>query len=204
MGRVARRALPLAWILALIAGALLLKACGDDDVPREDITDVEEQVPETIAVSSDAFAEGDTIPVRYTCEGDDVSPPLRWENAPPGTVSFVVIVDDPDAPGRTFLHWLVYAIPAEAVSLPEGVPPVEEGEDPTAEGQLRQGVNDFGDRGYGGPCPPRRDRPHRYRFQVLAIDEEVGVSNGAPIATVMEAIEGHVLAKGTLTATFGR
>lgn len=188
----------------LIAGALLLKACGDDDVLKDDITDVEEPVPGTIVVMSDAFAEGDTIPVRYTCEGDNVSPPLRWENAPPGTVSFVVIVDDPDAPGRTFLHWLVYAIPAEATSLPEGVAPAEESEDPTAEGELRQGVNDFGDRGYGGPCPPHGDPPHRYRFQVLAIDEEVSVSNGAPIATVMEAIDGHVLAKGTLTATFGR
>lgn len=205
MGRVLRRAWPLAWVLALFAGAVLLKACGDDDVPLEDITSVDEPVPETITVSSEAFAEGDSVPVRYTCEGDDISPPLRWQGAPPGTVSFVVIVDDPDAPGRTFLHWLVYAIPGDVTALPEAVPPVVEDEEPPeGDRPFRQGVNDFGDRAYGGPCPPRGDRPHRYRFQVLAIDQEVEVSDGAPIATVMEAIEGHVLAKGTLTATFGR
>lgn len=204
MSAVTRRAFPVVWVLLLLAAAGLFKACGDDDVSNTDITGVDGFVPETIVVTSDALADGESVPVRFTCEGENLSPPLRWTAGPTVTESYVVIVDDPDAPGRTFLHWLVYAIPADVTWLPQGVPPVTEDDDSASDDEVRQGINDFGDRGYGGPCPPEGDAPHAYRFQVLAIDEEVGVSNGAPIATVMAAIEDHVIAQGTLTATFGR
>lgn len=118
----------------------------------------------TLSISSAAFKEGDRIPDKYTCDGQDVSPPLAWDGAPAGTVSLALILDDPDAPGGVFTHWLLFNIPASSRSLPEAVPAQA-----TLPGGALQAKNDFGGAGYGGPCPPRGSK-HRYQFNVYALD----------------------------------
>jgi hypothetical protein len=144
-------------------------------------------------LSSAAFGEGDTIPVRHTCEGDDTSTPLTWSGAPDGTRSFVLIMDDPDAPRGTFTHWVLADLPASLDNLPEGA---------------FQGVpcaNDFGRTGYGGPCPPRGHGPHRYYFRLYALDvEALGVHHNATRAQVEKAMAGHVLDQAQTMGRFER
>lgn len=154
----------------------------------------------TMQVSSSAFGPGEMIPTRYTCDGEDVSPPLRWAEVPAGTKSFALIVDDPDAPVATFVHWVLYNIPAERRDLPEGVPRQLEVPDIGL-----QGTNDFKDNriGYRGPCPPP-GKPHRYFFKLYALDTTLDVIKGASAATVERALRGHVLAQGQLMGRYGR
>lgn len=151
-----------------------------------------------ILLRSDVLQPGQPIPARYTCDGGDRSPPLAWAGAPAGTRAFALIVDDPDAPGGPFTHWVLFDLPAEARELPEGLPP---------SGRLPQGGvqgrNDFGRLGYNGPCPPR-GRPHRYRFTLYALDGPVGLRPGAAKEELLRAIEGHVLDRGELVGTYGR
>jgi len=151
-----------------------------------------------LAVSSPAFQEGGKIPTKYTCDGQDVSPALTWGEPPVDTRSFVLIVDDPDAPGGVFTHWVLLNLPAGSRELPEGVP---------AKAQLPngsvQGKNDFGRIGYGGPCPPR-GRPHRYRFTLYALDKPLDVKAGASKTKVIGAMQGHILAQGQLTGMYQR
>jgi hypothetical protein len=151
-------------------------------------------------LTSEAFEDGGTIPVRYTCEGEDVSPPLAWSGAPEGTKSFALVVDDPDAPRGTFDHWIVYEIPSHAAALPEGVGP-----SPRLEnlGGSLQGKNGFGNVGWGGPCPPP-GRPHRYVFRLLALDAVLSLEPGVERQALERALEGHVLATAELAGTFGR
>jgi phospholipid-binding protein, PBP family len=113
---------------------------------------------------SPSFKDGDVIPRRHTCDGDDVSPRLEWEGQPPNARSFALIMYDPDAPMGTFIHWVIYNIPASVRSIPEGVQKEAE----SLPGLGLQGVNDFGYLGYGGPCPPRGHGPHRYYFALHA------------------------------------
>jgi len=141
-----------------------------------------------IAVTSNAFREGDLIPSRYTCDADDVSPPLAWSGAPDGTVAFAIIVDDPDA--RGWIHWIVADIPAEATTFPEGSSAGTEGR------------NDFGRTGWGGPCPP--SGAHRYAFEVFALSERLGLPAGFSADELRSAMAGRVLGSGTLTATYRR
>ena len=137
------------------------------------------------------FAHGGEIPVQFTCDGDDVSPALHWQGEPSETKSFALIVDDPDAPRGTWNHWLVWDIPAEVHSLPQG--------ERASIG--RSGTNDFGGRGYGGPCPPKGG-PHRYFFRLFALDApSLGVSEGAKRPTLEKAVKKHALAE---TAYMGR
>ncbi len=151
-----------------------------------------------LTVSSSAFQEGDVIPTEYTCEGQDVSPPLAWDEPPAGTQSLVLIVDDPDAPVGVFTHWVLFNIPSDSRDLPEALP---------TQAQLpsgaQQGKNDFGRLGYGGPCPPP-GRSHRYRFTVYALDQPLGLTVGALKKQVLDAIQGHILAQGQLTGTYQR
>jgi Raf kinase inhibitor-like YbhB/YbcL family protein len=114
-----------------------------------------------LTLTSSAFAAGGAIPARYTCDGSDSSPAMQWSGAPAGTQSLALVCADPDAPGRTFYHWAIYDIPATATSLPEHYP--SETRD-----HVRQAINDFGRRGYGGPCPPRGN-PHHYHFTLYAL-----------------------------------
>ncbi len=156
--------------------------------------------PATMELTSPAFGDGEMIPPRYTCDGEDVSPPLQWKDVPEGTRSFALIVDDPDAPVATFVHWVLYNIPAERRDLPEGVP-----RQVKVPGIGQQGTNDFKDNrvGYRGPCPPPGP-PHRYFFKLYALDTPLYVIEGASAATVERAMRGHILAQGQLIGKYGR
>jgi len=151
-----------------------------------------------LTVSSSAFKEGDRIPAKYTCQGQDVSPPLAWGEPPAGTQSVALIVDDPDAPGGVFTHWVLFNIPPDSRELPEAVPTQAE----LASGAL-QGKTDFGRTGYGGPCPPP-GRPHRYQFTLYALDQPLDSKGGASKKQLLSAMEGHILAQGQLTGTYQR
>lgn len=153
-------------------------------------------VAATIALSSTSL-QGGKFPRQYTCDGADTSPQLSWPVPPTATKSFALIMTDPDAPGGTFVHWVLYDIPLTARELPVGVP---------KQGQLsdnsRQGRNDFGRTGYGGPCPPRGT--HHYIFSLYALDTMLGLPPGATRSQVEAAMKGHILAQGELTATYSR
>lgn len=151
----------------------------------------------TISVSSSAFEEGGMIPSKYTCDGQDISPPLKWEGIPEGTKSMALIADDPDAPMGTWVHWVVWNIPPDVKELPESVSP-----DPQLPDGSRQGITDFGRPGYGGPCPP--SGLHRYYFKICALDTILDLPNRAKKADLLKATEGHVLAKGQLMGRYSR
>jgi Raf kinase inhibitor-like YbhB/YbcL family protein len=142
-------------------------------------------------VFSSAFAEGGWIPPLHSCHGADVSPSLEWAGAPAGTLSFALIVDDPDAPMGTWNHWLLYDIPADVHTLAQG-----------SRGVGVAATNDFGKPGYGGPCPPAGS-PHRYYFKLYALDvEKLGVGAGARRAELDAAMQGHVLAEAQYMGRF--
>ena len=162
-------------MLLLLAIAPILGACTEDPA-----------MTDTISVTSPAFDEGGAIPTRYSCDGEDVSPPLAWQGAPDGTVAFALILDDPDAGG--FVHWTVADIAASDGSA-------EEGESPGIDGQ-----NGFGRAGYGGPCPP--SGTHRYVVTLYALSEPLSVEPGFSAADLRSAMEGRVLATGQLTGTY--
>jgi Raf kinase inhibitor-like YbhB/YbcL family protein len=151
-----------------------------------------------IDLSSPAFQEGQTIPKQYTADGKDVSPALKWADAPPGTRGFALICEDPDAPRGTWTHWVLFNLPADVRELEEGVAAKEE----LANG-ARQGKNDFGKIGYGGPSPPR-GKPHRYYFKLSALDAPLDLKAGATRSQVLAALKGHVLGEGQLMGTYGR
>lgn len=149
-------------------------------------------------LTSSAFQEGDTIPKQHTADGKDVSPPLKWSDAPAGTRSFVLICDDPDAPVGTWVHWVLFNLPADRTELPEGVPP-----DKVVLGGAHQGTNDFKKIGYGGPSPPA-GKPHRYFFTLYALDSNLNLEPGASKKDVESAMKGHILAHGQLMGKYGR
>lgn len=155
-------------------------------------------VSKGLTISSKSFEPGREIPVKYTCDGDDLSPQLSWDGAPEGTETFALIMDDPDAPGRTFTHWVIYNIPARRNELPEGV----RGEKIIKKG-CSQGLNDFRQMGWGGPCPPP-GKPHRYRFHLYALDTDLDVPSGVPRSAVQGAMKGHVLAEAEIVGLYGR
>jgi Raf kinase inhibitor-like YbhB/YbcL family protein len=144
-----------------------------------------------IEITSEAFEEGDAIPRRHTCEGEDLSPPLSWTGAPEGTRSLALIVDDPDAPVGTFTHWLAWGIDPGA-DLGEG------------EAAPREGRNDFGEVGYRGPCPPTGHGRHRYFFRLHALDAELDLERGAGRDELERALEGHVLETAELVGGYER
>jgi hypothetical protein len=141
-------------------------------------------------LTSAAFEEQGTIPTEHTCDGEDVSPPLHIDGVPETAQTLVLIVDDPDAPGGTWDHWVAFDIPP-ARDIPRAVGTLGTG-----------GVSSFGDVGYGGPCPS--SGTHRYVHQVYALDTELGLAEGASKSEVLEAMEGHVLAEATLTGLYSR
>ena len=150
-------------------------------------------------LTSTAFRDGAAIPVKHTCDGLDVSPPLAWSGAPAGTRSFALIADDPDAPAGSWVHWVVYNLPAAVAELPENVAKVEA----LDLGGARQGRNDFRRPGYGGPCPPPGPA-HRYFFTLYALDTPLTLKAGAQRKDVETAMEGHVLGSAQLLGTYAR
>jgi Raf kinase inhibitor-like YbhB/YbcL family protein len=149
-------------------------------------------------ISGGAFRANETIPKKFTCDGPDTSPPLNWIDAPPATTSFALIADDPDAPVGTWVHWVLFNLPANAAGLPEGVPKQEQ----LTNGAL-QGRNDFKRIGYGGPCPPPGSI-HRYFFRLYALDTKLDLKVGATKADLERAMKGHVLAQTELMGKYGR
>lgn len=152
----------------------------------------------SFALKSSAFQAGSDIPAKFSCQGPDISPPLSWADPPSGTQSFALIVDDPDAPAGTWVHWVAYDLPANVHGLPENVPKQR---DLSAGGQ--QGVNSFEKVGYGGPCPPPGN-PHRYVFKLYALDTRLNLKPGATKEVIEHAMNGHVLATAELAGRFGR
>ena len=148
-------------------------------------------------ISSTAFENGGNIPVKYTCDGEDVSPPLSWEGVPQEAVSLALICDDPDAPMGTWVHWVLFNIPPDVKGLPENIPP-----QPTLDNGAVHGINDFRNYGYGGPCPP--GGTHRYFFKLYALDTKLDLKPGATKAQLLDAMEGHVLAQGELMGKYSR
>ncbi len=153
-----------------------------------------------LMLTSGAFQAGGSIPPRFTCEGADVSPALSWSGAPAGTTAYALVVDDPDAPGGTWVHWVLFNLPGTLSALPEGV---EKAAVPKRLGGALQGRNDFRRIGYGGPCPPP-GRAHRYVFRLYALDAALPLKAGADRRSVDAAMRGHVLAETTLTGTYAR
>ena len=149
-------------------------------------------------ITSPVFSDNGDIPPMYTCQGQDVNPPLQIDEIPAGTKSLVLIMDDPDAPGGVFTHWVLFNLPADSTGLPEGVPTTAE-----MENGARQGLNDFGMIGYGGPCPPSGS-PHHYHFTLYALGTSLGLDPGSSKAQVLGAIAGHILAEDQLVGLYGR
>ena len=149
-------------------------------------------------LKSTAFVHEGEIPKKHTCDGPDVSPPLAWSEATSGTRSFALIVDDPDAPVGTWVHWVLYDLPPTTNSLSEGF-----AKDPELKDGSRQGKNDFGKIGYGGPCPPRGPA-HRYYFRMYALDTKLNLRPGVSRAEVDKAMKGHVLSQAELMGRYRR
>jgi Raf kinase inhibitor-like YbhB/YbcL family protein len=154
-----------------------------------------------ITLTSPAFSEGQLIPRDHTCDGKNLSPPLSWSGVPPRARALVLLCDDPDAPLKTWSHWVVFNISPELTKLSDGIAAVEslKLEDNFL---ARQGKNDFGNLGYGGPCPP--SGTHRYFFRIYALDATLDLGLGANRSQVLKAMEGHVLAEGSLVGKYGR
>jgi Raf kinase inhibitor-like YbhB/YbcL family protein len=155
-----------------------------------------------IELTSTAFAQGQPIPRKYTGEGANVSPPLSWSALPQGTKELVLICDDPDAPGGTWVHWVVYKVPAAATGLPEDVGGAD-GRQPELSSMV-EGRNSFGETGYGGPMPPPGHGKHRYFFRLYALDSELALEPGLDKVAILEAIVGHIVAEGELMGTYER
>nr|WP_237671461.1 YbhB/YbcL family Raf kinase inhibitor-like protein [Desulfomonile tiedjei] len=152
-----------------------------------------------IEIRSTAFEEGAMIPKLYTCDGKDISPALSWSGVPAEAKSIVLIMDDPDAPRGTWVHWLLFDIPADTKSLAENVPRV-----PSLPDGARHGNNSWGSKkiGYGGPCPP--SGTHRYFFKIYALDTKLDLKPGATVDQVQQAMKGHVIAEGQLMGKYKR
>jgi Raf kinase inhibitor-like YbhB/YbcL family protein len=173
--------------IGLVVTALALAGCGDDKVSGPPPS-----APARIALSSPAFAPGRAIPKSFTCSGQGQSPPLQWRGVPTGARSLALLVEDPDAPGGTYVHWTAWDIPLSTTALAAGAKPP------------RQGKSSGGDTGWEPPCPPGDDEPHHYVFTLYALRTPLGLTDGAKPDEVRDAIARSALARGTLTGRFGR
>ncbi|HUU45167.1 MAG TPA: YbhB/YbcL family Raf kinase inhibitor-like protein [Acidobacteriota bacterium] len=181
----------------LITAVILLAGCRTGQNQETPTVEQTGEEPMALTITSTAFAEGEMIPRKYTCDGDDISPPLTWSGAPDTTVSFVLICDDPDAPRGTWVHWVMYNIPADTTTLPENLP-----QDDTLAAGAVQGITDFRRPGYGGPCPP--SGTHRYYFKLYALDTVLAVAGRATKDDLLAAMKGHVVAESQLMGRYSR
>jgi len=154
-------------------------------------TSEEEETPMEMTITSPAFMEGEAIPLKFSCDGDDMSPELIWSGIPEGTASLVFILDDPDAPVGLWVHWVLFNLPADSTGLAEG-----------ATGQGVDGLNSWGQTGYGGPCPP--GGTHRYFHKLYALDITLDLDAGASKDAIETAMEGHILNQAELIGTYTR
>jgi len=182
--------------LLILLWSLLATGCigNNEDTSEDEMTGPAEELQEdpeidSMIVSSSAFEDGGQIPVRYTCDGENINPPIEFENFPEGTKGLVLILDDPDAPSGSFTHWLVWDIP-----------PGSRIDENTVPGTV--GKNTFGQAAYAGPCPSLGT--HRYHFKVFALDIELNLQGGSGIGQVEGSMQGHILAQGQLTGKYGR
>ena len=150
-----------------------------------------------LKVTSPAFKNGEMILKKYTCDGEEVSPPLEWSGIPAGTNSIALISDDPDAPMGTWVHWVIFNMPPDTKGLPENIPHKE-----TLDNGARQGIDDSRQIGYGGPCPP--SGTHRYYFKVYALDKMLDLKSGILKKDLLKAMEGHILAQGEIMGRYKR
>ncbi len=175
------------WFIVLL---LALSACAPASLPPMEVS-------MTLSVTSSAFHNGQPIPAIYSCKGDDTSPALMWDVPPVGTKSFALIMDDPDAPGGTWVHWVIYNIPASSRGLQAAAPTKAQ----LSDGSLN-GVNSWKKLGYGGPCPP--SGTHRYYFKLYALDTMLSLSSSANKEKLLSTMQGHILAQGELMGTFSK
>lgn len=178
-------------VLLAAVVALAIVSC-EQPAPRDEGGEM------SISVSSKAFKHEEGIPRKYTCDGENLSPPLSWGPLPGNTKSVALIVDDPDAPAGVFTHWVLFNLPPDVSELPEGLP----GREKLENGAL-QGQNGFRKTGYGGPCPPKGS-PHHYYFTAYALDSVVDVQAGASKKELLDAMSGHVLGRGQLVGVYER
>lgn len=189
--------LPLAGVMGSVLTLLLAGCAVVTPTPSGvDLTPVQGKSVLSFVLKSNAFGLGEPIPARYSCDGPNLSPPLSWMEVPPGTVSFALLMDDPDASG--FTHWVLFNLPGDLHILPDSVPKVER---PDVGGI--QGRNDFGKIGYGGPCPPGGQR-HRYRFFIYALDTTLALEPGSTKSQVLSAAQGHILGQALSMSTYQR
>ncbi|GMQ78093.1 MAG: YbhB/YbcL family Raf kinase inhibitor-like protein [Anaerolineae bacterium] len=151
----------------------------------------------SIKLNSEAFDDGGLIPVKYTCDGEDISPSLSWSELPDGTSSLALIMDDPDAPGGIWVHWILYNLPPSTDRLDENM-----ARSADVPGGGSQGSNSWNRLGYGGPCPP--SGTHRYIFRLYALDTVLDLVSGAEKTDLFQAMEGHVLDQGQLLGLYSR
>lgn len=179
-------------LLLLLAAALAAGGCGDGE--RESALPAQPDVPEGIALRSPAFRDGASIPPQHTCDGDGVSPPLTWTGAPAQAAELVLVVEDPDAPDGTFVHWTLFGLRPDSGGLHAGELPPGAG----------QGENSDGSDEWFAPCPPEDDDAHRYRVVLYALDARSGLEDGASPEEVREVLETRALAFGELTGRYRR
>jgi Raf kinase inhibitor-like YbhB/YbcL family protein len=151
----------------------------------------------TLSITSTAFKNGERIPAKYTCDGDDISPEFEWSNTPEGALSFALIADDPDAPVGTWVHWVLYNVPGGTRSISEAIPA-----DANPPDGSRHGKNSWGRLGYGGPCPP--SGTHRYFFRLYALDTVLELRAGGSEVDVQKVMKGHILAEAELMGLYSR
>ncbi|MEO8355089.1 MAG: YbhB/YbcL family Raf kinase inhibitor-like protein [Chloroflexota bacterium] len=172
---------------------ILISSCTSSATPAM------EEATMAMELKSDAFTSGQSIPAKYTCSAKNVSPALSWSDPPAGTQSFALIVDDPDAPMGTWIHWVLFNIPASMRSLQEDLPITGKNVDPNA---MYVGRNSSGNTRYDGPCPP--SGTHRYYFKLYALDTVIGLLPGASKEELLGEMKGHILAQGELMGTFSK
>jgi hypothetical protein len=194
------------WLIFIATGSV----CGADSLATEnttetiDTTKYEERSKDmALTITSSVFEHGKRIPVKYTCDGESVSPPLSWAGVPDSAKSLVLISDDPDAPMGTWVHWVVYDIPPTITGFPENIPQVKDLADIKGKELAgKQGRNSGGRIGYGPPCPP--SGTHRYFFKLYALDTMLGMKSGATKSDILQAMEGHVIAEVELMGLYSR
>ena len=187
--------LPIVALLAIgLLFATLLTACAASDQEVSPDQQPSEEIAMGIQLSSSAFSEGSVIPKQYTCDGEDISPPLTWTDLPENTTSLALIMDDPDAPAGTWVHWVLYDLPGDVEELQENTE--------LAAGSGKLGKNSWGRLAYGGPCPPSGS--HRYFFKLYALDTFLELDEGVAKDELLQAMEGHILDRGQLMGTYAR